>query len=56
MRADGETRREIREQQRLARHLRHHRHDPRGDDANGDVGDETVLHAAKIIWNRRKNK
>ena len=48
VRADGEPGDEIGEQQRLARHLRHHRHDPRGDDANGDVGDEAVLHAGKL--------
>ena len=44
-RADGEAGDEIREQQRLPRDLRPHRHDPRGDDANGDVSDKSVLHA-----------
>jgi hypothetical protein len=45
VRADGEAGDEIGQQQRLARDLRQHRHDPRGDDADGDVCDESVLHA-----------
>ncbi len=47
---------QIRQQQRLPRHLRHHRHDPRGDDADGDVGDKAVFHAGKLIrTSRRRN-
>ena len=39
--------------QGLARHLRHHRHAPRGNDADGDVGDQAMLHARQ---NYRKKK
>ncbi len=56
VRADGETRDEIRQQQRLPRHLRRHRHDPRGDDADGDVGDESVLHAREKLTSETPRK
>ena len=45
VRADDEPGDEIGEQHRLAQNLGQHRQNPGGDDADGDVVDESLLHA-----------
>ncbi len=49
VRTDDESGNEVGQQHRLARHLRHHRQDPRGNDADGDVTDEALLHAGASL-------
>ena len=44
VRSDDEARDKISEQQRLPRHLGNHGDQPGCNDADGDIGDKSVLH------------